>query len=230
MYDQGYTSLGTTKDTLPCPALAVPGTSSEGKGTLPKFWPAYMLQDWSQERAGRIKKEKKDKKKANDAPKKGAAVKETTTASQSTTPVSAPGSALSNDESQDLRDTDPKEMDAAKQTAEIFSNGSTGSPEVDDSQSCISFASNNTMTQRKAGLLIIGDEILKGTTADTNTQTAAKAFRENSVLLKRVAVVSDNLEDIVNEILTMQDEVGKFLMSFIPDGNFYSVRMHLLTI
>jgi len=58
LYDQGYTSLGNTKDTFPCPALAVPGSSSN-EGGLPKFRPAYMLQDYSQERAGRTKKDKK---------------------------------------------------------------------------------------------------------------------------------------------------------------------------
>ena len=66
------------------------------------------------------------------------------------------------------------------------------------------------MLQRTAGLLVIGDEILKGATADTNTQAAAKAFRENSVLLKRVVVVSDDQEAIVNEIQAMQNEVGEY--------------------
>jgi FAD synthetase len=65
LYDQGYTSLGTTKDTLPCPALAV-NTGIAGGATfsdLPKFWPAYMLRDYSMERAGRIKKEKESSSK-----------------------------------------------------------------------------------------------------------------------------------------------------------------------
>ena len=51
LYDQGYTSLGTTLDTLPCPAL------QKEDGT---YLPAYRLQDWSQERAGRIPKKKKE--------------------------------------------------------------------------------------------------------------------------------------------------------------------------
>mmetsp|Transcript_18605 Transcript_18605/g.27304 ORF Transcript_18605/g.27304 Transcript_18605/m.27304 type:complete len:400 (+) Transcript_18605:187-1386(+) len=54
LYDQGYTSLGNVKDTLPCPALK----KKEGEG-LGGYWPAYMLEDWDQERAGRVKKKKK---------------------------------------------------------------------------------------------------------------------------------------------------------------------------
>lgn len=199
LYDQGYTSLGTTKDTLPCPALAVPGNSTAG---LPKYWPAYMLQDWAQERAGRIKKDKKDKKKTTETP-----IRDKPTSLQSA-PSSAPPSVRSN-ESQDLRDTDLREMDQVSNIGGTSSDGSTGVPEIEDSQSCVSFASNHTISQRTVGLLIIGDEILKGATADTNTLAAAKAFREHSILLKRVVVVSDNLENIVNEVLAMQREVGK---------------------
>jgi FAD synthetase len=51
LYDKGYTSLGKVDDTLPNPALARPDGSGE-------YYPAYMLQDWTQERAGRIDKKK----------------------------------------------------------------------------------------------------------------------------------------------------------------------------
>ena len=49
LYDEGYTSLGTVLDTLPCPALA----RDDGS-----FHPAYTLEDWDQERAGRTRKGK----------------------------------------------------------------------------------------------------------------------------------------------------------------------------
>jgi FAD synthetase len=45
LYDNGYTSLGKVSDTIPNPALR----KKDGIG----FWPAYMLPDWSMERAGR---------------------------------------------------------------------------------------------------------------------------------------------------------------------------------
>jgi len=72
LYDEGYTSLGTVKDTMPCPALAKDVLElgwGEGTGNTVvegcegEYWPAYMLDDWDQERAGRISKKKKKKKK-----------------------------------------------------------------------------------------------------------------------------------------------------------------------
>ncbi len=50
LYDQGYTSLGKNTQTSPNPILL-------SRRTNPRYWPAYMLSDWSLERAGRVKKE-----------------------------------------------------------------------------------------------------------------------------------------------------------------------------
>ena len=66
LYDEGYTSLGNTKDTKPCPALkkdALDLSWEEDTGNVldecnGEYWPAYMLKDFNQERAGRIKKSK----------------------------------------------------------------------------------------------------------------------------------------------------------------------------
>ena len=189
---------------MPCPALAVPGSS----GVLPKFWPAYMLQDWSQERAGRIKKEKKVANKTDNT--------ETTLAPPTSAPPSVQESVITTVSV--LKNADPlqptmitldSEEEDGSAKASQYSLLKREEDLVDDSKSCYSYASNHSFTQRTAGLLVIGDEILKGSTADTNTQAAAKAFREKSVLLKRVVVVPDDMDDIVNEILTMQHEVGK---------------------
>jgi len=46
LYDVGYTSLGKKSDTWPNPALRKSGSETQ-------YWPAYMLSDWSLERAGR---------------------------------------------------------------------------------------------------------------------------------------------------------------------------------
>lgn len=55
LYDQGFTSLGKVTDTLPNPALQrKPMNVIEGEPL--SYWPAYMLADWSLERAGRINK------------------------------------------------------------------------------------------------------------------------------------------------------------------------------
>lgn len=212
LYDQGYTSLGTIKDTNRCPALAVPGSSSSGQGDLPKYWPAYMLQDWSQERAGRIK-----------TPKDTVKLPGSSRSATCGNPIAAPPSVQdsANTTVSVLRDTDPREMqpeDSVYDDARADASSAPSGREMqdvagDDSQSCYSYTSNNSLTQMTAGLLVIGDEILKGATADTNTQAAAKAFREKSVLLKRVVVVSDDQHDIVNEILTMQHEVDVIVTS-----------------
>ena len=69
LYDEGYTSLGNLEDTERCPALLKVNVDINSDASSPaEYWPAYMLQDWDQERAGRLKKESKKKKsKSNDS-------------------------------------------------------------------------------------------------------------------------------------------------------------------
>lgn len=191
LYDQGYTSLGTTKDTLPCPALEVAGSSDMGAS---RFWPAYMLQDWNLERAGRIKKEK--------------SLDRATRQGKPTLPPS---------DSQSLRThlstiTDlgraekmPASVPIATVTIPRMNDEGTA-----DSQ-CESFASDGV--QRSVGLLIIGDEILKGLTADVNTQAAATALRAQSVSLTTVSVVADCQEAIVAEIMRLRRDVDVIITS-----------------
>ncbi|KAL3942890.1 MAG: hypothetical protein SGBAC_003013 [Bacillariaceae sp.] len=186
LYDQGYTSLGTTKDTLPCPALAV-NTGIAGDGTssdLPKFWPAYMLRDYSMERAGRIKKEKggtsKDSRKT--IPR--------TVSSGDTMTYS------------DIRLSDP--LPQADTVSTVTGVGQ------DDSSA---FTLNDSEGSKAVGILIIGDEILKGLTIDQNTNVAAKALRKECVTLARVVVVSDDQDEIVKEIRRLQSEVDVIITS-----------------
>lgn len=148
LYDMGYTSLGTVKDTLPCPALLKKkdGKNEEEEEGNANYWPAYMLKEWSMERAGRI-----DKKQTNDL---------ATEEVHSTQPLSS----------------------LSSQTEK--------------------HASSSTTSRRRltVGLIVIGDEILKGMTPDSNIVAAAKALRSNGISLSRVSVVSDDPKDIVNEI------------------------------
>lgn len=172
LYDQGYTSLGTTKDTLPCPALAVArGPTTEGEeSTFPKFWPAYMLRDWDQERAGRIsKKDKKPDKKKRPSP------------------------------------------DALSIAGQLEARSVIDSvPSNDSSEFSMDDGAND---QKTVGILIIGDEILKGLTLDQNTNAAAKALRKECVKLSRVVVVSDDQAEIVKDIRRLQNEVDVIITS-----------------
>lgn len=130
LYDEGYTSLGSVDDTIPNPSLAKP----DGSGHLP----AYLLADWSLERAGRI-----DKK------------------------------------AQKL-ECELKDLD------------------------CVARRVQNAQT---AGLIIIGDEILKGKTADTNSIYATKRLRENGIQVKRIVVLSDEEDEILAEV---RDHVQRY--------------------
>ena len=156
LYEDGYTSLGTCKDTLKNPALYVPGDDeSEGR-----YREAWMLTDYDLERAGRILKSKK-----SDA------------ASTSTH--------LSTMSRRVITEKIPSYVGESQ-------DGTDGD---------VSYASDSPY-QRTVGLLVIGDEILKGYTADINTNTAALALHKENVVLKRVVIVSDTMEDIVEEIVS----------------------------
>lgn len=54
-----------------------------------------------------------------------------------------------------------------------------------------------------AGLVIIGDEILNGLTTDVNLQVTSKALASIGIPLKRVTVVSDDIDDIAHEVQRM---------------------------
>jgi len=58
----------------------------------------------------------------------------------------------------------------------------------------------NSAEARTVGLVVVGDEILKGRTSDTNTGYAMAKFKESGLKVKRVAVVADQEDDIVEEL------------------------------
>lgn len=154
LYDEGYTSLGTIKDTTPCPALARPNGG---------FWPAYMLREFDQERAGRLSKKKTSLK-----------------VSPSTIKL-------------DDTNKEPPTPDFRVETPSI--------------------STTSSQRQKTVGLIIIGDEILKGCCTDTNTHAAALALREHNVPLARISVVSDDHDQIVNEIHRMHRQVDIIVTS-----------------
>ncbi|CAL8096975.1 unnamed protein product [Orchesella dallaii] len=53
---------------------------------------------------------------------------------------------------------------------------------------------------KKAGILIIGDEILKGQVMDTNSHFVCKELYSYGVKVARIAVISDSIEEISKEV------------------------------
>lgn len=159
LYDRGYTSLGKRSDTSPNPALKRKELSSVTGTDM--YWPAYMLSDWSLERAGR-----------------GVA---STAASVASATESCNADLNENNEDKRLR---------------------AGSRDLIEAK--------NDVT---AGLLIIGDEILNGFTQEVNLRVATKALASIGVPLKRVSIVSDKEEEIVEEVLRLSQKYDYLITS-----------------
>eukprot|EP00956_Cyclotella_meneghiniana_P012165 scaffold17271_cov69-Cyclotella_meneghiniana.AAC.4 len=162
LYDEGYTSLGTVKDTVPCPAL-----EKEDGG----YFPAYMLRDWSLERAGRMNKKTKEKKDSRGDEEFDKSENQVTM-SQTSSTVSLP----------ETSKTIPSILDQNG----ILTNSTTDEPTI--------------LHSPTVALIVIGDELLKGLTSDANVLSASRALRSYNVSLARVSIISDDLQTIVEEI------------------------------
>lgn len=186
LYDDGYTSLGTVKDTLPCPAL---------KKDNDEYWPAYMLSDWDQERAGRISKKKTKQPKEDSEPKN---IEQTVTMSQTSSTVS-----LNNEQEA----TTTKEVSPAhsKTMSSVFNADEVSSDPVPEKLP--------SPRRLSVALIVIGDELLKGMTPDSNIIAAARALRASNVDLARVSIISDDSQEIVEEIQRVTKEVDVVITS-----------------
>ena len=60
---------------------------------------------------------------------------------------------------------------------------------------------------------MIGDELLKGMTPDSNIISAAKALRSNNITLSRVSIISDDRQDIIDEVQRFTKEVDVIITS-----------------
>ena len=64
-----------------------------------------------------------------------------------------------------------------------------------------------------AGLLVIGDEILNGFTQEVNLRAATRALASIGVPLKRVSIVSDVEEEIIEEVLRLSQKYDYVITS-----------------
>ncbi|CAM9394502.1 unnamed protein product [Pylaiella littoralis] len=153
LYDMGYTSLeGNLDNTFPNPYLKKRAGSSatplseadSGDSDEEEYLPAYMLSDWSMERAGR-----------------GERKIDTLTC--------------------ELRDLDTKR--------------------------------NKVRHARSAGLVVIGDEVLKGKCQDLNTAFATQKLWEKGIPVGRVAVIKDDEDAICEEVRRQVQEFDVVITS-----------------
>lgn len=68
---------------------------------------------------------------------------------------------------------------------------------------------------QRAAMLTIGDEILNGSVVDSNTSHLASRLAAKGILLKRVEVIGDEVEDIVN---TSRRLMSQFDLVFTSGG------------
>lgn len=183
LYDDGFTSLGTVKDTLPCPAL---------KKDNDEYWPAYMLRDWDQERAGRISKKKPSQQQQTKDVVETVNVEKSLTMSQTSSTVSL--------------DTG-NEQGAATQARARTMSSEINTDELPVSSS-VGSSNRPSVKPVSVALIVIGDELLKGMTPDSNIISAARALRANNVTLARVSIISDDSQDILEEIQRVTKEVS----------------------
>ena len=81
------------------------------------------------------------------------------------------------------------------------------------SKCCHRTSTRLIMTKPSAGIIIIGDEILKGQTQDTNTHFMARQLKTLGVQLKRVLVIPDDIDVIAKEVKTFSHNYDYVLTS-----------------
>jgi molybdenum cofactor synthesis domain-containing protein len=201
LYDAGYTSIGSVHDTVPCPALRIRQQADNDNDDSTLYLPAHMLQDWDQERAGRI---------GNSASTTSSTKKK----QQQPTP---PAASVQTSVSQTAPETEQEEETSAGVAGSLEETTLSQLPHDDDDDGGVNAVvvaetnddDDNTTVANDNGsqmmpttvaILIVGDEILKGFAADTNTVVAARALKRHNVLLKQVVVVSDTVHEIAQEL------------------------------
>ena len=72
---------------------------------------------------------------------------------------------------------------------------------------------SSTQQVTNAGIIIIGDEILKGQTLDTNTHFLTQNLHRRGIRVVRVSVIPDDIETISCEVKTFSEKYDFVLTS-----------------
>ena len=72
---------------------------------------------------------------------------------------------------------------------------------------------SSTHQVTNAGIIIIGDEILKGQTLDTNTHFLTQNLHRRGIRVVRVSVIPDDIETISSEVKTFSEKYDFVLTS-----------------
>ena len=181
LYQQGYTSLGTIHDTLPNPALLKSSEPNDNNNDH-SYWPAWNLTDYSLERAGRTSASK-----PNDTKNQANTTQSSSSPRNVVSPPKTLSSTVSNVSMASTWSAVPKSTTTKTRTV-----GATN-PTNDNHHKDTDVTS--------IALVVIGDEILKGYTVDTNSQVTAATLRTyETVALHRVSVISDDEPVIRSEL------------------------------
>ncbi|CAK9828810.1 FAD synthase [Anthophora retusa] len=75
------------------------------------------------------------------------------------------------------------------------------------------FRSKSSKGHPTAGIIVIGDEILKAQVKDTNSTYACKLLYEHGIKVEKISIVRDDLEDIANEMRDFSKRFNYILTS-----------------